>query len=368
VVGFITREKTLQGRIAALSGLDQTPLALYFQNEPLLRIFGGPPNVDFSLPFTGILRTADLDRMVVSGSHNGVFQLLMSRDGIEENELIRRYRNSLLLIIAIIFMLLCAAGIYLAFNNYKPIKRLMTSIKDDPRQQERGDELKNIERIFKKIQQEEFKNHHFIQGQLNNLKRQMVDIILEGGYNNAVQSKAWEMGIVLEGPYYNILAVRIENDPANKYDEADIWNVIENIQCPGVTFYCGALGSDSTVSLLLDLYEAPSLRDTAVRYLYEECKSRGLNLTIGAGPVIKNFFRISEALLDAHGTLQKAIAGGTDIAYSEGDEPQWILKGEHWVEKLAETLKKRDIGEAASLLEEITSYLNTRPEAPVSQK
>jgi AraC-like DNA-binding protein len=369
LVGFVVREDTLRKRLAALSGLEHIPLVLLFKDKFLCSLPGNVNNQDSASLLLGLYQSGNMKKVLRSGSPEGAFEILTSRERIEENDLIHGYRNTLILVIAVIITALSGTGIYLAYRNYKPIKQLESSIYEDmPEKEHTADELKNIEKVFRKIRQEEFKSHRLIQGQLNNLRRQMADIILEGGYNNAVQSRAWEMGIVLEGPYYSILAAGIDKDPSGKYEEADIWNIIENIQYSDVTVYCGNLGADSTVGLLLDLYEDPSRRDPAVRSLYQECKNRGLNLHIGVGPVIKNFLRISEALLKAHEALQKGIAGGVGITYNEGDEPPWILKGEHWMEHLTGALKKRDTGEVSSVLKEITFCLTTRKSSVIYQR
>jgi AraC-like DNA-binding protein len=369
-LGFVVRGETLEKRIAVLSGLAQVPLALYYRNVPLLKLRGGPEHLDFSRTLPELSLSGGLKGMLFSDSPDGLFQILADKNGIEENSLIRGYRNTLILGTGVIIIALCGTGIILAFKNYRPIKNLATSIEEDASPEEAGDELKNIEAAFKKIRQEESQNQKVILGQLNSLQRQMVDIIIGGGYNNTVQSKAWEMGIVLEGPWYGILAAGPEKILPGISGEAEFWEIIEKIQIPGAAVYCGNMGTDHSFSILLDLFNDPSRRDSAIRCFYDGCLDKGLHLNIGAGPVIKNLSRISAALMEAYRALQKSMDAGRGIVFSEeaGEESQELTNGEEWAGKIGRALRKRELGETTTVLDEITLFLVSPKQSVIYQR
>jgi AraC-like DNA-binding protein len=360
LVGFVFEEGTLKRRISALAGMTK-PLFLYYRDMPLIRLFGESEGMDFSLSFKDQLAAKNIKKLVFSRSPEGSFQIIMSRENIEGNILVQNYRNTLVLAIGIIVVVLCFAGIYMAYMNYRPIKNLETSIGDTALPKKAGYEFETITEVFKKLKEEESRNHRIIQGQLNGLRRQMADIILGGGYNSGVQSKSWEMGIVLEGPWFGIAALRVDRN-SSPIDETGLWEILENITISGAAIYCGNLSADSSFSILLDYFNEPSARDSAARSLYGKCADRGLRVSIGVGPVIKNLSRISDALLEAHKALQESMVSGEGIVFCEEipGYPGGPRNSESWTEDFARALKRRELSGVAAALDGLAPALAAR--------
>jgi AraC-like DNA-binding protein len=360
ILGFIIREDTLKKRIGVLTGLDDTPLLVLYKNEFLMDLFGTSKNIKGPFSLDAPTRDKLIKNKIFSAQTDSSFTLLMDRGEAESNKLVRSYRDTLMLVIAVVFLALCGMGIYLAYRNYKPIKHLESSVGGGGTMAGNAeDELKNIESAFLRIRQKENHNHRLIQSQFNSLRRQMADIIMGGGYNNAVQSKAWEMGMVLEGPFFLVLAIKIKGS-FSKTDEVDLWGMIETIHIPGIPVYCGSLGADGSFSVLMDLGSDHSRRELAARFFCQECRARGIELYAGAGPVIKNTARIGNVLLEAHKALQKSITGKVELVFSEetAEGYEYIINGENWADKLSRALKKNQQDEVSAVLDKIAVYLS----------
>jgi AraC-like DNA-binding protein len=361
VMGFIIREKNLQKHITDIYGLEGVPMAIYFGDPPgsgiapLLILPSGDPDSDRSAPWSNLTGSGVFNKAISVSAPEGLVHVLTGEKYAKQNNLIFRDRNTFIILIITIIAALCTAGVYMAFRNYRPIHDLEHSISDTMKVKEtRLDELENIGAIFKKIKQEEIKNQRLIQGQLNSLKRQIVDIILSGGYNDAVQSRTWEMGMVLGGPWFFVLAA------ATTMEEADLWETIETISISGIKAYYGSLGPDGFFNILMDLGEDPSGINEAAVFFCKECKARGVELRAGAGPPVKNLSRISGSLLGAHSALQKCIAGNQELVFGGKDDagPENIINGENWAESFSRFLRKQMYGEAAAVLDQVITRLS----------
>ncbi len=371
LVVFLIRENTLRTRITSLFGLSNSSMVLYYQNEPLLVLNADIDNQPvIPLNHFEVSMLSGDPSILISDVIYSPLRLVMSQSDIRDNILLKTYRRSLYVAMGIIIVVLCVVGAYLAFSNYKPIKKLHSQVHYEVETTNTGDELKSIEIMFNHIKKEEVHSQQIIKQQLDSLKHQMVDIILGGGLNPAVQSKALEMGIIIEGPNYCVLAINLNSSALTILQDDSIWDVLESTSLCNISLYSGNIDSDNCFSILMDLLRDPLARDDGVKAILNAFENNALFPNIGVSGIFRNTNDITSALCEAHSALQSSWQLDIPVVYYEkldgADDQPW--HGKIWSKKMMQALKSHTMNDSLCIIDEIVEYLTIQRQSLVYQR
>lgn len=143
--------------------------------------------------------------------------------------------NAIYIVIVVLLMILIA--IFISYNNYKPIKKLRKKYENIYSDSEFKNELNFIEHVFDNVLQDKIKAENDLHKQYQILRKQILQLVLNGDYRYAALLSKPFMGIRLSGPLYGILAVNFNMAVLDEGKEEEIALLIEDLSNEELSAY-----------------------------------------------------------------------------------------------------------------------------------
>lgn len=373
VLVFLTSEQTMIERISFITGYQDVQMTFYYEGFAQFELHRAGPDMAIELIQGNQSAFSDLEIQMITAEQDGrPFQLSAMKTDLPESDVIVRYQNSSILIIISIVVLLLFAGLYMAYLNYKPIRRLQNMFFNAPEAPGKySDELKNIEDSYLQVRQAVQHNQSIIRNQVELLHRQMVELILREGLHDETRQKAEEMGIKLTGPDFAVLAI----DPGDEHFKLQtvldyLSRLREQDPTGAIQIHPGHQSTEQVCHVLLDLKRHSTndlLTDASyclfVKQFPDTCK-------IGISSTVKNAKLIKSALLEAYSALKRCQETEQSVFFFDNIDylDEWAWYNEEWALQLYRAMKKHDKAAATEVIDTIVNQLETQQQSYVFQR
>lgn len=357
-VVFIMPHSVLQTWMATF-GLKGKSLQVTYDDEVLFyitdnNIYKNSPVEFFNLP--------GADKIYSTLSSDQQFQLSASADQIIDQTILTNYHITIAIIAALIIPLLLCLAVYLSYKSYRPIKKLQDMIVPTS-ENDSENEFHRIADAFEKLLEIEKNYQQDINRQKSALKHQMVDIILNGGINHMIQSKALEIGIILSKDYYYVLAVNVGPTEKNIYDELE--KLKDLINCD---LFIGELGADHCINLLIGLANSQLEKKQFLDMISDFFDKLSITTFVGCSESVDSIEQMSTALLQAHSSLYEARCSRKRIFIFENakkNPDDILLQLENMPHVIYISLKNKQFLEAQVDLQQCLNLLNSSTHSTV---
>jgi AraC-like DNA-binding protein len=373
VLVFLAREQTLIERISFITGYQNVQMTFYYEGFAQFELHRTEPDMAIKLIQGSNSAFYNLgDQMITAEQEGRLFQLSAMKTDFPESDVIIRYQNSSILIIISIVVLLLFAGLYMAYLNYKPIRRLQDVLFGDPGKPGKdSDELKNIEISYLQVRQTVQHNQSIIRNQVSLLHQQMIEFILREGLHDETRQKAEEMGIKLIGPGFAVLAIDPGDDTFQYQSVIDyLTRQKEQDNHADIQIHPGHQSTEHICHVLLDLK-----RHSAGDLLTDETYSRFVKqfpdtCKIGISSTVKNIKLVKSALLEAYSALKRCQATAQTMVFFDNIDylDEWAWYNEEWTLQLYRAMKKHDKTAASAVIQAIVTQLETQQQSYVFQR
>jgi AraC-like DNA-binding protein len=163
--------------------------------------------------------------------------------------------------LAVIFLLISIVIIGISYYNYKPIMRLRKKYGGFHVNREYRNELNFIEHVFDGILQDKTKVENNLHEQYCILKKQILQLILDGDQRYANLVLKSFMGIKLPGPLYGIMAIKFDKTNLSNESEEKIAMSIEDISDGELYSYFVSTKYKGVYALIISTRDKELLKD-----------------------------------------------------------------------------------------------------------
>lgn len=301
---------------------------------------------------------------------------------IHTNQLMEKVNNGLyvLKIVTVIVLVLgLLISLYLAFENYKPLKKLIVTVKSQipgmklPQQR---DEFKAISNIIDEIAKENSNIKNKLRGAANSIKANIILALLQGKFRKEEEIDNLLAGysISMDGPYYTVINFTI--DEYNTFVEENtkeiqdlikfsIINVIEELSENLGHGYATDLIKNDTIPLILnidkDVNKHQYLIDLVKKTQELFQKEFNISLTASIGNIYENALMINNSYNEATiSGYYRFIYGRKTILIYKNIKLQEKNSHSHFLEKeknLIKEIKSTNINQTEKIIREVVNQI-----------
>jgi AraC-like DNA-binding protein len=310
VVVFVVPEENIRERIFSISGYIDGDFSLFKGNQAVINGNNGKYN-DFLVHYNnadGKGRSGNYAQNSLLGpqAFTNTFWGVLSFNSEGYTETVNKLKRNYELVLLLLFLFCLGLGIFFAYRNYRPLKSLEESVKDDKgnsRMISGGNEIDNINYFMNKIITDNRHLEDHVEKQNVLLRLNALNLLLSG--RDVPGEYLRNSGVVMDLPYFCIIALREQESEnsglidniASRHAEEDVF--------PGVKAYFVKPVEDNIVVFICNLDENwRILRMKFTEHIKDYFIAEKRNICIGAGAVYQSTVKLEISYIEAMTALQ----------------------------------------------------------------
>lgn len=295
IVVFLVQKSAYQSAFERIIGELPGTLSLYYGNQLLFQA-GNETRGD-----------ALLSDMIDTSS--GAFSLALIPHRLETYHYAAN-RSKRTLIFCALMALMLAAGVAIAIQNWRPIRRVYN--KQKMPQQQGINELEALELALDRYAFEHECDTLKISEQLRFLRKKVLQLILSGKHSTLQAPVLDELGITL--PHECFFTMAIISDSGVTQTENTLLRIVSNCTTPAYCCYAACSAEGDMVEVLFNT-EDPALRSEAAERLVTLCTEENLRIVCGVSSCTGDPGRLNLCMVEAISALNTA--GESQLMYYE---------------------------------------------------